>query len=156
MALANVVRTAWARKGGGGGFDDMPRRLWCVGSGDELLGCIDKPVVAFPVLPILRGDPPMLMRIFLQFLEMLLLHFPVQMHPELKDQCAVIRQCLLEGERPLNVRNECLLAYAAIDPADQRCRIPCAQIQPDLSLGRQVAPIAPEPRSPGFLVGWDP
>ena len=126
MASANVVRTAWARKRGGSGFDDKPRRLWCVSSGDELFGCIDKPVVAFPVLPILRGDPPMLMRIFLQFLETLLLRFPVQMHPELEDQCAVIGQRPLEGDRPFDGGIESLLAHATINPIDQRCRVPGA------------------------------
>ena len=43
-------------EGGGGVFDDMPRRLRCVGLGDELLSRNDKPVVALPVLPILCGD----------------------------------------------------------------------------------------------------
>ena len=63
---------------------------------------------------------------FLQFLETLLLRFPVQMHPELEDQCAVIRQRPLEGDRLFDGGIESLLAHATINPIDQRYRVPGA------------------------------
>ena len=62
---------------------------------DQDLRGFDKPVVHFPVLPVVFSNAPLLQGILLDRLEALLLRVLAEVHPELEDQCTVI------GERPL-------------------------------------------------------
>jgi hypothetical protein len=117
-----------------------------IGAADGVFGGLDKPSIAPPIAPILPIDPPVLQRIGRQRLQALPLASLVEMHPEFKDQRAIIGQQPLEDRIVVEATVEIGLIGAAIDAIEQRARIPARQKQADLSMLWQIPPKAPQGR----------
>ena len=110
---------------------------------DHFFCGVDEATVHLPVLPLLLCDAPASQRIFLESLQPGLLRALIEMHPELQDERAVIREAALEVDDLIEPRAELGPVDPPVDPVDQRSGVPGAQEEPDAALRRQVAPEPP-------------
>ena len=91
--------------------------------------------------------------VLFQGFEALLLGLLAQVHPELQDDGAVLRQAALERDDAVERLVELGVGLVAVDVVEDRARIPRTEEHADAAAARQVAPVAPEFRPLLFFVG---
>ena len=95
----------------------------------------------------------MVARMPLQRFQALLLRLPIEMHPELEDQGAVVGEGPLERGNAREAPVERARPDAPVGAVQQGRGIPGAEEEPEAPARRQVAPVAPELGALPFLLG---
>ena len=85
-------------------------------------------------------------RVLASFFESLLLLVLREEQEKLQDQRALVGEHGLEADDALELALEGRITQAARRMLDERHRVPRAEDDPDLALGRQIAPVAPHAR----------
>ena len=133
-------------------FDDRPWRAGRAGPLDDPFGRGDELAAHAPVLPLQLADTPARELVAFEFLQTLLVRGAAEVHPELENQHAVVGKRLLELGDPAEVIVELGGFVAAVDPREQRRRVPRAEVEAHAAAWRKRAPVAPELRPFRFLV----
>ena len=134
-------------------LDHDPRRVRGAGLAQRALAHLVEPVVQLVVLPVALGDAPARLRVLLQRLQALLLALFREMEPELEHQRALVGEHLLEAHVLFHRLVERGVAGLAVGARENRERIPRAEEDAGLSLGRQVAPEMPHRRMLALFLG---
>ena len=116
------------------------------------LGDLGEAVIELVVFPVVGREAARLP----EFLEPLFLRCLRQVQPQLHNQGAVCGEHVFKGFDPVERTVELAALGLAIDPVDDRCRVPGAEQDPDPAVTGQGAPESPEFRPLQFLITGTP
>ena len=139
-------------------LDRGPGRMLRACAGDDLIADLDEAVVHVPVLPVGIGHAPVQVRVLFELPQPLLQRFAVNVKPELLYQGAVGGEHVLEQSDALDPVVECLVIQFTVHALQEQGRVTAAQVEPNLSPGRQAHPIAPHagPHRFALALGVEP
>ncbi len=128
-------------------LDDDPGRLGRARAPERPLGDLAEGVVEAEVLPVELRDPPPRLLLLGESLEALLLLLLRQVEPELEDERPLGGEHALEADDLVAGVVELGVVRLSVGPPDDRLRVPRAEEDPHLPLGRELPPEAPHVRA---------
>ena len=138
---------------GVGALHDDPRRVARARAEQRVLRDLPELVVQIEMLPVLRRHAPPRVLGLLQRPQALFLLLLGEVEPELQDQRALVGEHPLEPDDLLQLLVELPLIDIPVRAVEDRPRVPRAEEDPELALGRKRLPVPPVRRLLRLLAG---